>query len=242
MIRKKYHHNDYIVVFGDIIYCQGQCWSNEVGANPFIDCGNTTINPLINPLWNIMFTADEISENKTLYPNEDREFITDFQKIDHMKAVGCGTKNIDTINHLLKIGNTPTKRLIAHYNPNLPTDIQLKLARDDNKEIRSDLACNINLCAEAMLVLVKDDYELTRSNLARIRRNNAIPDNLIELLATDEANIKRILYYKNTTPQYILEYLHCNNSFKNYDKSHFSPTLLKILKREQALFGFNHRP
>ena len=238
MIRKKYHHNDYIIVFGDIIYCQGQCWSNEKGENPFVNFGQTSI----HPLWKIMFTADEISENKTLYPNEDREFITSFQKIDHMKAVGCGTKNIDTINHLLKIGNISTKRLIAHYNPNLPMDIQLRLARDDNKEIRSDLSCNINLCAEAMLVLVKDDYELTRSNLARIRRNNAIPDNLIELLATDEADIKRILYYKDNTPQYILEYLHCHNSFKNYDKSHFPPTLLKILKREQALFGFNHRP
>lgn len=236
MIRKKYHHNDYIVVFGDIIYCQGQCWSNEKGANPFVNFGQT----LIHPLWKIMFTADEISENKTLYPNEDREFITDFQKIDHMKAVGCGTKNIDTINHLLKICNTSTKRLIAHYNPNLPVDIQLRLARSDNKEIRSDLACNINLCVEAMSVLVKDGYELTRSNLARIRRNNAIPDNLIELLATDDADIKRILYYKDTTPQYILEYLHCHNSFKNYDKSHFSPTLLKILKQEQALFGFNY--
>ena len=235
MIRKKYHHNDYIIVFGDITYCQGQCWSNKVGENPFIDYGQT----LINPLWNIMFTADEISENKTLYPNEDREFITDFQKIDHMKAVGCGTKNIDTVNHLLKIGNTSTKRLIAHYNPNLPADIQLRLARDDNKGIRSDLACNINLCVEAMYVLAKDDYELTRSNLARIRRNNSIPDNLIELLATDEADIKRILYYKDTTPQYILEYLHCHNSFKNYDKSHFSPSLLKILNLEQS-FVFNY--
>lgn len=230
MIRKKYHHNDYIVVFGDIIYCQDQCWSNKVGANPFIDCGNTTI----NPLWNIMFTADEIAENKTLYSNEDREFITDFQKIDHMKAVGCGTKNIDTINHLLKIGNTSTKRLIAHYNPNLPTDIQLKLARDDNKEIWSDLACNINLCVEAMYILAKDDYELTRRNLARIRRNNAIPDSLIELLANDEDDIKRILYYKDNTPQYILEYLHCHNSFKNYERSHFSPALLKILSLEQS--------
>ena len=68
MIGKKYHHNDYIIVFGDIIYCQGQCWSNEKGANPFVDYGQT----LINPLWDIMFTADEISENKALYPNEDR--------------------------------------------------------------------------------------------------------------------------------------------------------------------------
>ena len=238
MIRKKYHHNDYIIVFGDIIYCQGQCWSNKIGANPFIDYGNTTTT--INPLWNIMFTADEISENKNLYPNEDRELITKFQKIDHMKAVGCGTKNMDTVNHLLKIGNISTKRLIAHYNPNLPIDIQLRLARDDNKEIRSNLACNINLCVEAMSVLVKDDYELTRSNLARIRRNNAIPDSLIELLASDTDDIKRIIYYKETTPQYILEYLHCHNSFKNYDKSHFPPTLLKILKQEQVLFGSNH--
>lgn len=231
MIRKKYHHNDYIIVFGDIIYCQGQCWSNENGANPFVDFGQTNI----HPLWKIMFTADEISENKTLYPNEDKEFITSFQKIDHMKAVGCGTKNMDTVNHLLKIGNVPAKRIIAHYNPNLPIDIQLRLARDDNKEIRSDLACNINLCVEAMSVLVKDDYELTRSNLARIRRNNAIPDSLIELLANDEDDIKRILYYKDNTPQYILEYLHCNNSFKNYDKSHFPPALLKILSLEQSL-------
>lgn len=234
MIRKKYHHNDYIIVFGDIIYCQGECWSNKVGENPFIDDGQTRI----NPLWDKMFTADEISENKTLYPNEDKEFITDFQKIDHMKAVGCGTKNIDTINHLLKIGNTPTKRLIAHYNPNLPIDIQLRLARSDNQEIRSYLACNINLCVEAMYILAKDDFELTRRNLARIRRNNAIPDSLIELFADDEDDIKRILYYKDNTPQYILEYLHCHNSFKNYDKSHFSPTLFKILNLEQS-FVFN---
>lgn len=56
MIRKKYHHNDYIIVFGDIIYCQGQCWSNENGANPFVNFGQTNI----HPLWNIMFTADVI--------------------------------------------------------------------------------------------------------------------------------------------------------------------------------------
>ena len=196
MIRKKYHHNDYIVVFGDIIYCQGECWSNEVGANPFIDCGNTTI----NPLWNIMFTVDEISENKNLYPNEDKEFITEFQKIDHMKAVGCGTKNIDTINHLLKIGNISTKQLIARYNHNLPIDIQLRLAIDDNKEIRSELACNINLCVEAMYVLVNDGYGFTRFNLAAIRRNNAIPDSLIELLTADTNDVRRAIYHQNTTP------------------------------------------
>lgn len=235
MIRKKYHHNDYIVVFGDIIYCQGQCWSNEVGANPFVDCGET----LINPLWKTMFTADEISENKTLYPTEDRELITSFQKIDHMKAVGCGTKNMDTVNHLLKIGNISTKRLIAHYNSNLPIDIQLKLARSDIQEIRSDLACNTNLCVEAMHILAKDDYELTRRNLARIRRNVPIPNSLMELFADDEDDIKRILYYKDNTPQYILEYLHCHNTFKNYDKSHFHPALLKILSLEQS-FAFNY--
>lgn len=87
-----------------------------------------------------------------------------------------------------------------------------------------------------MHILAKDDYELTRRNLARIRRNNAIPDSLIELLADDEDDIKRILYYKDNTPQYILEYLHCHNSFKNYDKSHFSPTLLKILNLEQSFY------
>lgn len=183
MIRKKYHHNDYIIVFGDIIYCQGQCWSNEKGENPFVNFGQTSI----HPLWKIMFTADEIAENKILFPNEDRKFITKFQDIEHMKAVGCGTKNIDTINHLLKIGNISTKQLIARYNHNLPIDIQLRLAIDDNKEIRSELACNINLCVEAMYVLVNDGYGFTRFNLAAIRRNNAIPDSLLKILSLEQS-------------------------------------------------------
>lgn len=85
-----------------------------------------------------------------------------------------------------------------------------------------------------MYILANDGYEPARFNLAAIKRNKAIPDSLIELFADDEDDIKRILYYKDNTPQYILEYLHCHNSFKNYDKFHFSPTLLKILNLEQS--------
>lgn len=235
MIRKKDSNNNFVIVFGDIVYYQlGECWSNEVGANPFVEYDSD--HPSI---FEIMFTADEIAENKILFPNEDRKFITKFQDIEHMKAVGCGTKNIDTINHLLKIGNISTKQLIARYNHNLPIDIQLRLAIDDNKEIRSELACNINLCVEAMYVLVNDGYGFTRFNLAAIRRNNAIPDSLIELFTTDTNDVRRAIYHQNTTPQYILEYLHCHNNFKNYDKSHFHPALLKILSLEQS-FVFNY--
>ena len=235
MIRKKDRNNNFVIVFGDIVYYQlGECWSNEVGSNPFVEYDSNN-----HPsFFEIMFTADDITENKILYPNEDREFITKFQDVEHMKAVGCGTKNIDTINHLLKIGDISTKQLIARYNQNLPMDIQLRLARDDNKEILSELACNINLCVEAMYVLVNDDYGLTRFNLAAIKRNNAIPDSLIEFFATDMNDTRRAIYYKNTTPQYILEYLHCHHNFKSYDKSHFSPALLKILNLEQS-FIFN---
>ena len=235
MIKKKDHNNNFVIVFGDIVYYQGECWSNEVGFNPFVEYDSDEPS-----FFEIMFTTDEIAENKILYPNEDREFITKFQDTKHMKVVGCGTKNIDTINHLLKIGNIPTKQLLAHYNQNLPIDIQLRLARDDNNKVRSELACNINLCVEAMYVLANDDYELTRFNLVCIKRKNAIPDNLNELFATDTNEIRRAIYYKNTTPQYILEYLHCHNLFKDYNKSHFHPSLHKILKQEQALYGFDY--
>ena len=85
-----------------------------------------------------------------------------------------------------------------------------------------------------MYILANDDYLLTRFNFAGTKRNNSIPDSSIELFADDEDDIKRVLYYKDNTPQYILEYLHCHNFFKNYDKSHFSPTLLKILNLEQS--------
>jgi len=118
------------------------------------------------------------------------------------QSVAANTNNPETLKKLAKDENRIVKGEVAE-NPNTPPETLKKLAKDESRHIRSEIALNPNTPKPALEKLSKDEREAVIVNVAS---NPELPISILKRLSNNESwRVRRKIIKNPKTPKQILE-------------------------------------